>query len=64
MPVVKIEIGKLMNEQKREIISSFSKKLSELSGIPENFNTILISEYEDENIGVGSISLKEMKEKI
>lgn len=61
MPVVRVEIGKLSSEQKVEIIKVFSEKLSEISGIPENFNTILISEYDDENIGVGSRSLKEIK---
>lgn len=64
MPVIKIECGKLTKEQKKEIIESFSKKLTEITGTPEKFNTVLISEYEDENLGIAGKTVEEIKKEI
>ncbi|MGL5202771.1 4-oxalocrotonate tautomerase DmpI [Cetobacterium sp.] len=64
MPVIKIDLPKISKEQKKEIIKTISKAISEITGIPEQFNTVIISENLDENIGIGSKTLEEVKESL
>ncbi|MGL4652026.1 4-oxalocrotonate tautomerase DmpI [Cetobacterium sp.] len=64
MPVIKIDLPKISKEQKKEIIKTVSKAISEITGIPEQFNTVIISENLDENIGIGSKTLEEVKESL
>jgi 4-oxalocrotonate tautomerase len=59
MPVIKVEISKQTDETKKEIIARLTKTVSEVTKIPEQAFTILINEYDKENIGVGGIQLSE-----
>uniref|UniRef100_A9AB31 4-oxalocrotonate tautomerase n=1 Tax=Methanococcus maripaludis (strain C6 / ATCC BAA-1332) TaxID=444158 RepID=A9AB31_METM6 len=63
MPVITIEAGSTSKEQKEKLIKEFTKSASEIIGIPEEKFVVLIKENSDENIGVGGISLSELKSK-
>ena len=46
-----------------EVITEFTKIASEIIGLPEEKFIVFIKENADENIGVGGISLSELKSK-
>ncbi|WP_459202533.1 4-oxalocrotonate tautomerase DmpI [Methanococcus sp. CF] len=63
MPVITIEAGFTNKEQKEKLIKEFTKSASEIIGLPKEKFVVLIKENSDENIGVGGISLSELKSK-
>ena len=61
MPVISIQIGKLSQEQKKEVIKKITTTTSEITKIPESAFTVIIQEFEDENIGIGGKDICEIK---
>jgi 4-oxalocrotonate tautomerase len=60
MPFIKIEAGKMNKDQKAKLISGFTKLASETLGIGEDHFTILITENDRDNWGVGGKMLSDM----
>ena len=61
MPVIQIQIGKITREQKKEIIKKITETTSEITNIPEGAFTVIIQEFEDENISIGGKDIGEIK---
>ncbi|MDR3588028.1 MAG: tautomerase family protein [Negativicutes bacterium] len=59
MPVITYEGTKLSRDQKRELVTAFTKAASSITGIPEQAFVILLKEYDIDNIGTGGILLSE-----
>ncbi|BDZ71576.1 4-oxalocrotonate tautomerase DmpI [Methanobacterium petrolearium] len=57
MPVITIDAPPMNKDQKRELVSSFAKKASEVFNLPVTAMVIIINEVESENVGVGDILL-------
>lgn len=53
MPVIKIDCNKLTQEQKRELIKSVTEVSSRIMQLPESTITIILSEVEADDVGVG-----------
>jgi 4-oxalocrotonate tautomerase len=53
MPVITINAPPINKEQKRELVSAFAKKASEVLNLPVSAMVIIINEVESENVGVG-----------
>ncbi len=63
MPVIKLEISKLSSQQKKELISEFTKTAAKITGIDEEAFVTLIQEYDTDNVGVGGNVLTELIKK-
>ncbi len=61
MPVISVEIGKLSQEQKRELIGNLSSTAAAITNIPLNAFTVVINELDDDNIGIGGKTIGELK---
>ena len=61
MPYISIESGKLLPEQKKELIKQLTATASEITNIPAQFFTVTIKELPDENFGIGGKSISEIK---
>lgn len=61
MPVITIDAPPMNKEQKRELVSSFSKTASDVLGLPVSAMVIIIREVESENVGVGDVLLCDFK---
>ena len=53
MPYIKIESGKLTDEQKTSLIKRLTEVSSEIMNIPQEFFTTTITEPPDKNFGIG-----------
>ncbi|MCX4312807.1 MAG: tautomerase family protein [Clostridia bacterium] len=53
MPYIKIESGKLSDEQKVTLIRRLTEVSSEIMQIPQDFFTVTITELPDKNFGIG-----------
>ncbi len=61
MPYISIESGKLIAEQKKELIERLTAIASAITHIPEQFFMVTIKELPDENFGIGGKSINEIK---
>ncbi|MCG8335180.1 MAG: 4-oxalocrotonate tautomerase family protein [Proteobacteria bacterium] len=61
MPVIQIDIGKINSEQKKLLIETLTKKAVEVTKIPIDAFSVIINEHEDENYGVGGLTLDKIK---
>ena len=61
MPVITVEISRQTKEKKNEMIEKLTKVMTEITNIPPQAFTILINEYDMDNIGVGGVQLSERK---
>lgn len=63
MPVIKIDIGKksITSEQKKLLIETLTRGAAEATKIPLNAFSIIIHEHEDENYGVGGVTLDKVR---
>ncbi len=63
MPVIKIDIGKksINSKQKKQLIETLTKGAVEVTNIPIQAFSIIINEHEDENYGVGGVTLDEIR---
>ena len=63
MPVIRIDIGKesINSSHKKQLIESLTKNASEITNIPVDAFSIIINEHEDENYGVGGLTLDKVR---
>ncbi|HEY6872080.1 MAG TPA: 4-oxalocrotonate tautomerase DmpI [Geobacteraceae bacterium] len=61
MPVLTFEGGSLPQEKKKELIVRMTEVAAAVTGIPEDKFIVLLRELEDGNIGVGGLTLTEVK---
>lgn len=64
VPVITLEGGKLTAEQKKELVHLFTETASAVTKVPKQFFSVLIREMDDENLGFGGETVKEMKERM
>lgn len=60
MPIIKLEAGKVTNEQKEKLMAGFTKVASETLGIDAKHFYVLIKENELDNWGVGGEMLSKL----
>ncbi len=60
MPVIIFEGGKMEPNQKKELISNFTRAAAEITGIDKQSFVVYIKENELDNIGVGGEVLSEV----
>ncbi|MDE7164215.1 MAG: tautomerase family protein [Clostridiales bacterium] len=61
MPYIKIESGKLTDEQKTLLIKRLTEVSSEIMNIPHEFFTTTITELPDKNFGIGGRTIDIIK---
>ena len=61
MPVINLEIGRLPDEQKTELIKQLSLTAASITSIPLSAFTVVINELEDTNIGIGGKTIGQLK---
>ncbi|NQZ94618.1 MAG: tautomerase family protein [Moritella sp.] len=64
MPVIVFEAGQLKKETKSELIRRLTDVSVEVTGIPKELFFVSIHELPDEDIAVGGVSVKELKERL
>jgi 4-oxalocrotonate tautomerase len=64
MPVINYQGGQMTAEQKKELIERFTAVAQEVTHIPPQMFTIVIQEFDDENLGVGGKTVKQVKEEL
>ncbi len=62
MPYIKIESGKLTDEQKTLLIKRLTETSAEIMKIPQEFFTVTITELPDKNFGIGGKTIDIVKE--
>ena len=63
MPYIKIESGKLTDEQKTALIKRLTETSSEIMNVPQEFFTVTITELPDKNFGIGGKTIDIIKNK-
>lgn len=63
MPVISIEIGKISEKQKKELIQTMTVQAAEITGIPQESFIVIVHDLPDGNIGVGGKTVEEIKAK-
>jgi Uncharacterized protein, 4-oxalocrotonate tautomerase homolog len=63
MPFITFESGQLSEETKRELIQKLTNISADITGIPRESFFVSIRELPDDNIAIGGITVKEIKEK-
>ena len=61
MPYIKIESGKLSDEQKTLLIKRITEISAEIMNVPQEFFTTTITELPDKNFGIGGKSIDIVK---
>jgi 4-oxalocrotonate tautomerase len=64
MPIITFESGELSRDVKQELIQQLTDTAVSITGIPKEFFFISIREIPDEDIAVGGVTVKEIKERI
>ena len=62
MPYIKIESGKLSDEQKTLLIERLTETAAEVMKIPQEFFTVTITELPDKNFGIGGKTIDIIKD--
>ncbi len=60
MPIIKIDIASVTQEQKVSLIEKLTTVSAEITKIPQSAFTIIINELGNDNIGVGGKTLREV----
>jgi 4-oxalocrotonate tautomerase len=63
MPLISFESGKLDAETKKQLIQKLTEVSSEITKVPKEYFFVSIKELPDENIGIGSESILEIKKR-
>ncbi len=63
MPVITIAMSRISEEKKTALIDKLTTAAAEATMMPPEKFFTYIQEYEDENIGLGGITVKEAKKK-
>ena len=61
MPYIKIESGKLSDEQKTLLIERITEISAEIMNVPQEFFTTTITELPDKNFGIGGKTIDIVK---
>ncbi len=63
MPVINIDlgVGQTNELQKKQLISRITEDAAEITGLPTEKFITFINEFPAENIGIGTLTLKEIK---
>ncbi|QEM67521.1 4-oxalocrotonate tautomerase [Geobacter sp. FeAm09] len=61
MPVITVDLHSIATEQKKALIKNLTKTAVEVTNIPAEKFTILINELDSTNIGIGGLTLAEIK---
>lgn len=61
MPVVNFQGAKMSADQKKELIQKFTEITREVTHAPDQFITVIIEEYDDDNLGVGGKTVSQIK---
>ena len=61
MPVITFEGTSLKKEQKKELVSAFTKAAAEITSTPPQFFTVVIREQPEENLGFAGETVEELK---
>lgn len=61
MPVINYQGAKMTPEQKRDLIRQFTAIAHETTHIPEEYFTVIIQEYDDDNMGSGGKTVTEIR---
>lgn len=61
MPIIKLDSGKLTDDQKKKLISELTKTASEITNIPKEFFMVVINEHAGKNFGIGGLSIEQVK---
>lgn len=64
MPIIEFTAGKLTRKVKEQLIEKLTDISVEITGIPKHLFFIAINEKLDEDIAVGGVSVKKLKEDI
>lgn len=64
MPIIEFTSGKLTREVKDKLIKELTIISAEITGIPKHSFFVTINEKPDEDIAVGGVSVKELKENL
>lgn len=64
MPVITFVGSRMETEAKAALIRELTDAASKVTGIPERFMTVIISENEDANMGLGGETLVEFKARL
>lgn len=61
MPYIKIESGKLSDEQKVTLIQKLTEVSAAIMHVPQEFFTVTITELPDKNFGIGGKTIDVVK---
>ena len=61
MPVITVTMGPASKAKKKELIEKLTASACEVTNIPATSFTVLITELEYENIGVGGRTIEEIR---
>ena len=61
MPVITFEGTSLKKEQKKELVSAFTKAAAEITSTPPQFFSVVIREQPEENPGFAGETMEELK---
>ncbi|WP_353858861.1 4-oxalocrotonate tautomerase DmpI [Azospirillum formosense] len=64
MPVIVFESGALSKEVKAELIQQLTDVSVRITGIPKELFLVSIHELPDEDIAVGGVTVKELKQRL
>lgn len=64
MPIIEFTAGKLTREVKDQLITQLTDISVEVTGIPRHLFFVTINEKPDEDIAVGGVSVKKLKEEL
>jgi len=64
MPVINITMGKITTNQKQQIIKEVTQTVIEITNIPEHAFACVITELPDENLGLGTKTVAEIKKHV
>jgi 4-oxalocrotonate tautomerase family enzyme len=64
MPVVNFKGSQLSTEQKKDLIQKFTEITREVTHSPDQFITVIIEEYSDDNMGVTGKTVSEIKSEL
>ena len=64
MPVIVFESGELKKEVKAELIQQLTDVSAKVTGIPKELFFVSIHELPDEDIAVGGVTVKELKQRL
>ena len=62
MPIIEFTAGQLSREVKDQLITELTEISVKITGIPKHLFFVTINEKPDEDIAVGGISVRKMKE--